>query len=147
MGYKMMGDLHRYIEEQERFGQFNLALQEIQNGNKLSHWMWFVFPQVKGLGRSYNAQKFAVRSKEEAMAYYSHPILGERLKLVTQAILAHNDKEIISILNAQIDVLKLKSCMTLFESVTHDAMFTEVLDVFYNGKKCEKTLRLLDFTV
>ena len=141
----MVEDLHRYIEEQERFGQFNLALQEIQNGNKRSHWMWFIFPQVKGLGRSYNAQKFAVQSKEEAMAYYSHPILGERLKLVTQAILAHNDKEIISILNAQIDVLKLKSCMTLFESVTHDAMFTEVLDVFYNGKKCEKTLRLLDF--
>ena len=143
----MMGVLHRYIEEQERYGQFSLALQEVQNGNKLSHWMWFVFPQIKGLGRSYNAQKFAVQSKEEAMAYYSHPILGERLKLVTQAILAHNDKEIISILNAQIDVLKLKSCMTLFESVTHYAMFTEVLDVFYNGKKCEKTLRLLDFTV
>ena len=142
----MVEDLHRYIEVQERYGQFSLALQEIQNGNKLSHWMWFVFPQIKGLGRSYNAQKFAIQSTEEAMAYYSHPILGERLKLVTQAILAHSDKEIISVLNAHIDVLKLKSCMTLFESLTHDALFTQVLDVFYNGKKCEKTLRLLDFT-
>jgi len=138
-----MEELNRFIKEQNNSGQYDKAMEEIMLGCKQSHWIWFIFPQIKGLGRSYYAQKFAIQSVAEAKAYYFHPVLGKRLKLATKTILLHKDKKIISVMNSQIDVLKLKSCMTLFEAVTGDILFKEVLDIFYEGEKCRRTLTIV----
>lgn len=122
-------NLNRFLLAQNDI--FNQALQEIQAGRKMSHWMWFIFPQMKGLGTSYNATFYGISNREEAEAYINHPILGPRLIEISKALLPNTDKPIEQILG-QTDALKLKSCMELFGSLPGaDPVFDEVLNRFY----------------
>jgi uncharacterized protein (DUF1810 family) len=134
-------DLDRFVEAQERV--WPTALAELQAGRKRSHWMWFIFPQLAGLGASPMAVHYAIRSAEEARAYLVHPLLGARLRCGVAAMLAHRRRSAESILGA-IDALKFRSSLTLFEAVAPEpALFAEALDLFYDGGRDERTLELL----
>ena len=133
-------NLERFLEAQNSgWGSYEMALGEIKNGYKYSHWIWYVFPQIKGLGHSYNSEFYGISGIEEAEAYLSHELLGSRLREITDALLSHNDKTAQSILG-DIDSMKVRSCMTLFDLVLPNDVFAKVLDTFYEGKRCEKTL-------
>lgn len=136
-------DLERFVEAQrETHAQ---ALRELQGGLKRSHWMWFIFPQLAGLGRSPIAQRFALRSLHEARAYLAHPILGERLRTVTGAVLAHPDRSLLEIFG-QPDDMKFRSSMTLFAAAADPedaAIFREALDVFCGGEPDPVTVQRL----
>ncbi|MDZ7874561.1 MAG: DUF1810 domain-containing protein [Rhizobium sp.] len=136
-------DLERFVEAQrETYAQ---ALRELQGGLKRSHWMWFIFPQLEGLGRSPIAQRFALRSLDEARAYLAHAILGERLRMVTRAVLAHQDRSLVEIFG-QPDDMKFRSSMTLFAAAADPddaAIFREALDVFCGGEPDPITLQRL----
>ena len=135
-------DLNRFLKAQENY--FPTALVELIRGQKKSHWVWYIFPQVSGLGSSHMAKKFAIRSKGEAIAYMNHHILGQRLRQCAAALIQHREKSIVSIMGYP-DNLKLCSSMTLFSKITEDnAVFHQVLDIFYSGEKDLKTLNFLD---
>lgn len=104
--------------------------------------MWFVFPQLKGLGRSATALHYGIADRAEAEAYLAHPVLGPRLIEISRAMLAHDDTAAETILGS-VDALKLRSCTTLFEAAGGDAVFARILDAFYDGQRCGKTLDLL----
>jgi uncharacterized protein (DUF1810 family) len=128
--------LERFVEAQD--GVYDTALAEIVAGDKRSHWMWFVFPQLAGLGSSATAQRFAIGDLAEARAYLAHPVLGPRLLECTYAVLKHDGQFF-----PYPDDLKLRSSMTLFARAAADpAPFEAVLDRFYGGPD-ERTLRLL----
>ncbi|MBO5698606.1 MAG: DUF1810 domain-containing protein [Bacteroidaceae bacterium] len=125
-----MYDLNRFLEAQER--DYPIALREIQNGRKVSHWIWYIFPQEKGLGHSYNAKFYGLDGIDEARAYLAHPILGERLRIICRALLTHAGKlKIDYIMGSKIDVIKLQSSMNLFNKVSPNDIFKEVLEVYY----------------
>lgn len=132
--------LERFVEAQEH--TYSIALKEIQNGKKCSHWMWYVFPQLRGLGKSSTAYKYGISGLEEAKAYLDHPLLSERLYKICAALLSHKGKSVCSIFGIT-DAMKLKSSMTLF-SLTTDGytVFNEILDSFFDGKPDEITLKL-----
>lgn len=132
--------LDRFIEAQERI--WPAPLEEIQRGRKDSHWMWFVFPQLKGLGRSATALHYGIADRAEAEAYLEHPLLGARLIAISEAMLAHADMEPETVLGP-VDALKLRSCATLFEAAGGGDVFGRILDTFYGAKRCRDTLRLL----
>jgi uncharacterized protein (DUF1810 family) len=134
-------DLSRFVAAQaDSYGQ---ALAELRAGAKSSHWMWFVFPQIAGLGRSPTARFYAIGSEAEARAYLAHPLLGARLRESTIAFLAHRGSSAEAILGS-IDAIKLRSSMTLFERVGGAAdPFRACLDAFFGGERDEVTLRLL----
>ncbi|MBB3387540.1 uncharacterized protein (DUF1810 family) [Rhizobium sp. BK275] len=134
-------DLHRFIEAQN--GVYEQALAELKTGRKRSHWMWFIFPQIAGLGTSSMAEKYAIRSAEEASAYLADPILGSRLLRCVEAILSINDRSAHDIMGAP-DDLKLRSSMTLFAAVSdHGSPFHEAIERFYDGKFDERTISIL----
>lgn len=134
-------DLHRFIEAQN--GIYEQALVELKTGRKRSHWMWFIFPQIAGLGTSSMAEKYAIRSAEEASAYLSDPILGSRLLRCVEAILSINDRSAHDIMGAP-DDLKLRSSMTLFAAVSdHGSPFHKAIERFYDGKFDERTISIL----
>ena len=134
-------DLERFVAAQE--GVYPQALAELQAGQKRSHWMWFVFPQLAGLGRSPTAIFYALASAEEARAYLAHPLLGPRLLACIDAVLRHRTSSAEAIFGA-IDAMKLSSSMTLFEAVAAEpAPFAAVLDAFYGGARDAATLELL----
>ena len=109
-----------------------MALHEIQTGGKQSHWIWYIFPQRKGLGRSYNSQYYGLDGVDEARAYLAHPVLGARLREITQALLTHRGKRSIrELMGSSIDVLKLHSSMTLFDQVSPNDIFAEVLQTYF----------------
>ena len=136
-----INSLNRFIKAQER--AYTTALKEIRNGEKESHWIWFIFPQLRGLGRSDMAYKYGINGIEEAKEYLSHPILSERLIEVTETLLTHKDKDIYDIMG-DIDDMKLHSSMTLFALVSEEnSMFHQVLDCFYNGEMDEYTIKLI----
>lgn len=138
-------ELERFIKAQDSgWATYHEALREIQEGYKRSHWIWYVFPQIKGLGHSYNSEFYGISSKEEAKAYFAHPILGLRLREITRALMECNNPSAEGILGFP-DVLKVKSCMTLFDLVSPYDIFNDVLDKYYEGKRCEKTLWRLSF--
>ena len=116
---------------------------ELKAGRKASHWMWFIFPQIQGLGRSPMAERYALNSIQEASDYLAHPILGSRLLECTQLLLEHGDKTARDMLGTP-DDLKLKSSMTLFDCVSNVPCFSDVLDQFFEGKRCEHTLSFKD---
>lgn len=134
-------DLERFIEAQKY--DYDGALREIQNGLKQGHWIWYVFPQIKGLGHSYNSEFYGIRSKEEAKAYLEHPVLGVRFREITQALLDCS-KSADDIFGYP-DVLKVRSCMTLFDLVSPNDIFNDVLYKFYEGQRCDKTIWRLGF--
>ena len=133
-------NLQRFVDAQQ--GVFKIALAQLRAGRKQSHWMWFVFPQLAGLGRSPTAQFYGIRSADEARAYLAHPLLGSRLRQSVEALLPwagqRSPEEILGPLDAQ----KLRSCLTLFDSVEPDALFGSRLAGFYDGPD-ERTLALL----
>ena len=135
-------DLGRFVEAQEM--DYTQALKEMKDGQKRGHWIWYIFPQIKGLGHSYNSEYYGISSKEEAKAYLDHPVLGVRLREITQALLDCNNKSADDILGFP-DVLKVRSCMTLFDLVSPNDIFNDVLYKFYEGQRCDKTIWRLGF--
>ena len=140
-----MGDaLDRFVVAQDEGGTFARALDELRAGAKLSHWMWFVFPQLAGLGRSATSRRFAIADAGEARAYLAHPILGARLAQATEAVLGWAGRRSAAAILGPVDALKLASAMTLFEHVAADRSgFAGVLDGFYEGRRDLATLALL----
>ena len=137
-------DLQRFLEAQD--DTYPRALSEIRQGRKRTHWMWFVFPQVAGLGSSATAAFYAIKSRDEALAYLAHPVLGARLRDCARALLSLSGASASDIFGYP-DDLKLRSSMTLFESVSPpDSVFTQVLDRYFGGEPDERTLRLLGDT-
>ncbi len=127
----MSEDLQRFLWAQE--GVIDSVREELRRGRKTSHWMWYIFPQVAGLGRSATAQKYAIQSVEEAKAYLDDPVLGERLRECSKLLLEHRESDAEHILGG-IDALKLRSSMTLFARVSRgESVFRQVLDAFYGG--------------
>ena len=131
-------NLNRFIDSQENI--YESALNEIKRGKKTSHWMWYIFPQYKGLGYSSTTQKYAITCFEEASMYFHHPILGRRLIEITNAFLKIENKSAYEILGDP-DYLKMKSSMTLFNSIqTESQVFSEVISKYYLGFECTKTI-------
>lgn len=134
-------NLNRFIDAQSN--TYEKGLKEIKQGRKTSHWMWFVFPQIHGLGMSSTSVKYAINSEEEAMNYLQHPVLGLRLIEITEALLSIENKTAYEILGRP-DDLKLKSSMTLFDSVQCEHnLFAMVLEKYFDSKRCQKTIRML----
>jgi uncharacterized protein (DUF1810 family) len=134
--------LQRFIDAQE--GVHARALDELRAGRKTTHWMWFVFPQVAGLGSSAMAQRYAIGSLDEARAYLAHPVLGPRLVACTEAVLSHSDRTAHDILGSPDDV-KLRSSMTLFVLVAGPgSVFQRVLDAFFDGETDTRTVDLVE---
>ncbi|KQN35578.1 calpastatin [Sphingomonas sp. Leaf407] len=137
----MTDPLDRFVEAQR--ATWDQALAELVEGEKRGHWMWFVLPQLRGLGFSTMAQRYGIADVEEAKAYLAHPVLGPRLRQAAQALLAHDGRDIDRILG-EVDAMKLRSSMTLFEAVAgDDTPFGDVLDTFYDGERDEQTLEML----
>ena len=134
-------DLGRFLAAQE--GVYPAALAEITAGSKRSHWMWFIFPQVSGLGSSSVAQRYAIRSRAEAQAYLAHAVLGQRLLECTKALLGVHGRSASQIMGSP-DDLKLRSSMTLFAYVSKsDSPLEKVLAKFFSGEKDQKTVNFL----
>ena len=134
-------DLARFVAAQDR--TYDRALRELEAGRKTTHWIWYVFPQIAGLGSSPTAKRFAIRSLEEAGAYDRHPLLGPRLREAVSAVLPHRGKTPRAIFGSP-DDLKFRSCLTLFErAAAAPSLFAEALDAFYGGTRDEETLRRL----
>lgn len=136
-----MPDLQRFISAQEK--DYTIALGEIKNGRKKSHWMWYIFPQIRGLGFSETSKFYAIKDKNEAEEYLTDPLLGSRLIEISNALLSLTTDNAGEIFGNP-DDLKLRSSMTLFASVKNDnPVFQSVLDKFFKGEKDKKTLELL----
>jgi uncharacterized protein (DUF1810 family) len=133
-------DLQRFVDAQAPVYQRVLA--ELRQGEKQSHWMWYIFPQIAGLGHSPMAQRFALRSREEAMAYLGHGVLGPRLQECTALVNAVAGRTIREILGSP-DDLKFRSSMTLFGAVSSEPEFAAAIAKFYGGEPDRKTLELL----
>ena len=134
-------DLNRFVTAQADC--YHQALAELRAGRKRSHWMWFIFPQHIALGRSATARFYGIASAGEARAYLDHPLLAARLRECCAALLRHDGESADAILG-DIDAVKLRSSMTLFEAVAADpAPFGDVIDLFYAGERDDATLRLL----
>lgn len=143
-----MTDLQKYIDAQEKgydFGEpYQTALSEIKNGRKITHWIWYVFPQIQGLGWSGITAYFSIRDIIEATDYYEHPVLGARLIEITEALYELNCYDLVSVLGLT-DALKLRSCMTLFNrAIPQQQLFKKALDKYCQGMEDDKTLRALN---
>jgi uncharacterized protein (DUF1810 family) len=140
---RMKHDLDRFVAAQD--GVYPQALAELERGAKRSHWMWFIFPQIAGLGQSAMARTYAIAGADEARAYLAHPVLGPRLMAVTQAVLAASGSA--EAILGGIDAVKLRSSMTLFAAVADDpTLFRAALDRFFGGEDDRATLDLLAST-
>jgi len=134
-------NLNRFVEAQKV--NYEQALAEVKSGRKQSHWMWYVFPQFDGLGSSQPSQKYSIKSVAEAKAYLSHPTLGSRLIAIAAAALSVEGRSAYEIFGSP-DDMKLKSCATLFASVSpNGSVFEQILDKFFQGDRDLKTLSLL----
>jgi uncharacterized protein (DUF1810 family) len=142
----MAGDrfeLERFVAEQDRAQTYRQALSELRLGHKRGHWIWFVFPQLAGLGSSSMSERYAIQSLDEARAYLQHPVLGERLVECADALLGLDGDDPVAVMGT-IDALKLRSSMTLFASVPDaNQVFERVLARYYQGQPDPVTVRLL----
>jgi uncharacterized protein (DUF1810 family) len=135
--------LQRFVEAQDAGGTYERALAELRAGRKTSHWMWFVFPQIAGLGQSEMSRRYAIASASEARAYLDHPVLGPRLTACAEAMLRHENASAEEILGG-VDAVKLRSSMTLFAAAAPQRpVFQRVLDRYFNGEPDEATTRWL----
>ena len=134
-------DLERFVEAQS--WNYEVAVAELRAGKKRSHWMWYIFPQMRGLGRSSMAEMYGIAGLDEARRYLEHEILGKRLREVCEAILGLSTDDAHKVFG-DIDSLKLKSSMTMFDLVSSDDIFARVLDKYYGGERDNKTLKLLE---
>lgn len=133
--------LNRFLEAQDKV--YEQVLAELKQGNKTTHWMWFIFPQLEGLGHSSSARFYAIKNIEEANAYLAHPLLGKRLEECSELVLAM-PKGALGDVFGFIDEIKLKSSMTLFAySAGTDSIFESVLNKHFEGKHDEKSLQLI----
>ena len=138
--------MDRFLEANER--DFDRALKEIKNGSKESHWIWYIFPQLDGLGKSNMCKTYGIKDLDEAEEFLTNEILGKNLCEITNALLEHENEDIRDIMGP-IDDMKLKSCMTLFNEVDkklnykYDHLFEKVLKTFYNGEEDDLTLNIL----
>jgi len=135
-------DLQRFIAAQQ--GTFETALQEISSGSKRGHWMWFIFPQLAGLGHSSTARFYGIASLDEARAYLEDPVLGQRLRQCVEALTAWRGKRSAEQVLGPIDAIKLRSCLTLFDRVEPEGPFRAALSALFGGKPDELTLALLN---
>jgi uncharacterized protein (DUF1810 family) len=133
--------LARFLDAQEH--QYATALAELSSGQKQTHWIWYVLPQLRGLGRSQMARDYGIADRAEAARYVAHPVLGPRLVECVNAMLAHSDRSAAEILGS-IDAMKFRSCVTLFADVAPtEPVFARALSAFYEGEPDSETLRLL----
>ena len=133
--------LHRFLTAQE--GSYQRALSELRRGNKQSHWSWFIFPQLRGLGSSSMSLHYGIRSLAEATAYLEHPVLGARLRECVSAMNQHENVSASQVLG-EIDTRKFRSCLTLFAQVAGSSpVFATALDKYFSGEPDEATLGLL----
>lgn len=134
-------NLKRFLNAQEE--DYSIALSEIKKGRKQSHWMWYIFPQIQGLGFSETSKFYAIKNLEEAKAYLEHPLLGSRLIQISEVLLNLNSSNANQIFGSP-DDLKLKSCMTLFSTLQNaNPVFESVLAKYFNGAKDNKTLQII----
>lgn len=132
--------LDRFVVAQERM--YEQALAEVRNGKKLTHWIWYIFPQLKGLGKSDNSRYYGIEDAKEAGAYLQHPLLGSRLKEITAALLSLNTTNAKEVFG-ELDAMKVCSCMTLFREVAEDDLFEKVINRYFHGVADGRTLKLL----
>ena len=133
--------LDRFLDAQR--GDYAVALAEVRRGRKTSHWMWYIFPQIAGLGQSSTARYYSIRDLEEAREYYAHPVLGQRLREISGVLLELRGSDPVAVFGG-IDSMKLKSSMTLFAmAAPDDPIFQQVLDKYYGGEQDALTLRIL----
>jgi len=133
--------LERFVLAQERV--YSHVLSELRAGEKMSHWMWFIFPQIRGLGRSPISIEYAIHSRDEAQAYWQHPVLGPRLKECTHLVLLVEGRSAFEIFDEP-DDMKFRSCMTLFTQVSSDDdIFERALDKYFDGVPDRLTLERL----
>jgi uncharacterized protein (DUF1810 family) len=142
MAAQDLHNLQRFVDAQQ--GVIETALAELADGAKRTHWMWFVFPQLAGLGRSDIAKFFGLASLDEARAYVHHPLLGARLRQSVSAILPWTGKRTADQIFGTIDAMKLRSSLTLFDRVEPGSLFAQALMNFFGGQRDELTLALLD---
>ena len=133
-------DLKRFLTAQE--DSYERALKEIRNGHKKSHWIWYIFPQLKGLGYSHNSDYYGISGIAEAQEYLRNEILSKRLKEISRALLELGEDDPVKVMGP-VDAKKLKSSMTLFEYVSDDAVFSEVLKRYFKGERDDRTIEML----
>jgi uncharacterized protein (DUF1810 family) len=137
-------NLDRFLTAQEPV--YTSALRELRAGRKESHWMWFIFPQIEGLGHSSTARFYAIKNSDEAAAYLAHPVLGPRLIECCEAMLGHSDRSALEILGTP-DDLKLRSCATLFAKIQPGhPVFMRILEAFYPAGPDQRTIELMEMT-
>lgn len=137
-------DIKRFIEAQNReYAGYKQALEEVRSGRKRTHWIWYIFPQVKGLGYSQMANFYGIKDREEGEDYLLHPTLNDRIHEISNEILQHQGKAAIDIFGS-IDSMKVRSSMTLFDELSPNDVFGKVLDTFFNGERDQRTIELLD---
>jgi uncharacterized protein (DUF1810 family) len=135
--------LQRFVAAQDRGGTYRQALSELRVGRKTSHWIWFVFPQLAGLGQSEMSRRYAISGLEEAQAYLAHSVLGPRLVECCEALLSHHDRSALEILGG-IDAVKLRSSMTLFaHAAPEPGVFEQILERYFDGEADAATMDLL----
>jgi uncharacterized protein (DUF1810 family) len=157
-----MDGLERFIQAQgtyplinEKNSRFDLffpndyasALEEVKRGKKVGHWIWYIFPQLKGLGHSYNSNFYGISDFEEAQAYLNHPILGSRLREITNVLLNQTEDFSAQDIFGGIDSMKVKSCMTLFYMASKEQLFLDVLNRYYKGSFDKRTLEKLGLEI
>lgn len=133
-------NLIRFIEAQN--GVYPIALRELQEGRKRSHWMWYIFPQLKHLGHSYNSKFYGLSGKDEATAYLAEPVLNQRLREVSDVIFNLPTNDACELFGG-IDGMKLRSSMTLFDIVSPNDIFARILDKYFNGQRDNRTLTII----
>jgi len=134
-------NLVRFVRAQEK--DFAQALAELNAGRKQTHWIWYILPQLRALGRSPMAREYGITGRAEAAAYLAHPVLGPRLVACVQAVLGHADRSAVEILG-EVDAMKFRSCLTLFQAVAPgESCFTKALEIFYQAHPDTQTLRIL----
>lgn len=136
----MSDGIQRFVEAQKH--SYDTALEEIKRGKKRNHWMWYIFPQMKGLGYSSTAQYYGIENRKEAEEYLAHPILGSRLLEISKELLKLESNDPRAVMGDP-DNWKLKSCMTLFEIVSNEPVFGQVLDKFFGGERDKITVEML----
>lgn len=135
-------NLARFIDAQR--DNYDRALAEVRRGHKQTHWMWYIFPQLDGLGSSPTAKRYSIKSIEEAKTYLTHPVLGARLLECAEAVLSVEGRSALDIFGHP-DDWKLKSCATLFASISNpDSVFHRIIDKYFDGQQDDKTLGLLE---
>lgn len=134
-------NLDRFIEAQD--DDYSIALREVKNGRKLTHWMWYIFPQITGLGMSETAKYYEIKSLDEARAYLNNELLKSHLIEISNALLELYTNDPVEVFG-DVDSLKLKSSMTLFSYVSDNEIFNRVIDKYFNGNKDLTTIRICE---